>query len=190
MLNEFSLYAKALNDLLAGRDWKDVEILAESLDSAWRDGKQIFLCGNGGSAANALHIANDLLYGVGSGNRDGLKVEALTSNTSVLTCLANDVGYEEIFSKQLSAKGNTGDLLIVLSGSGNSQNVVRALEVGNEIGMVTFAVVGYSGGRCFKIGQNIIHFKINDMQISEDCQLIVGHMCMKWLKKRSCSVSI
>ena len=96
MLNEFSLYAKALNDLLAGRDWKDVEILAESLDSAWRDGKQIFLCGNGGSAANALHIANDLLYGVGSGNRDGLKVEALTSNTSVLTCLANDVGYEEL----------------------------------------------------------------------------------------------
>ena len=187
MLNEFPLYAKALIDLLTGRDWKDVETLAESLDSAWQDGKQIFLCGNGGSAANALHIANDLLYGVGSGNRDGLKVEALTSNTSVLTCLANDVGYEEIFSKQLSVKGNAGDLLVVLSGSGNSENVVRALEVANEIGMVTFAVVGYSGGRCLEMGHNIIHFKINDMQVSEDCQLIVGHMCMQWLKKRSCS---
>jgi len=190
MLNQFPLYAKTLIELLTDRDWKDVELLATALESAWREGRQVFLCGNGGSAANAIHIANDLLYGVGSGEREGLKVEALTANVGVLTCLANDVGYEEIFAQQLAVKGNSGDLLIALSGSGNSENIVRALEIGDKIGMVTFAVVGYSGGRCLKIGQNVIHFKINDMQISEDCQLILGHMCMRWLKTRSHSSSI
>ena len=72
-------------------------------------------------------------------------------------------------------------MLIVLSGSGNSQNVVRALEVGNGIGMKTFAILGYSGGKCKTLAQYPIHFEIDDMQISEDLQLIVGHMCMQWL---------
>ena len=72
-------------------------------------------------------------------------------------------------------------MLIVLSGSGNSQNVVKALEVGNDIGMRTFAILGYSGGKCKKLAQYPIHFEIEDMQIAEDLQLIVGHMCMQWL---------
>jgi len=69
----------------------------------------------------------------------------------------------------------------VLSGSGNSANVIRALEIGNEIGLKTFAILGYSGGRCKDLAHHLIHFEINDMQIAEDLQLIVGHMCMQWL---------
>ena len=72
-------------------------------------------------------------------------------------------------------------VLIILSGSGNSQNVVSALEVGNDIGMKTFAILGYSGGKCKKLAKHPIHFEIEDMQIAEDLQLIVGHMCMQWL---------
>ena len=184
MLNDFSRYAKKLIDLLEGQNWRDVEALAVATDVVWQNRRQVFVCGNGGSAANAIHIANDLLYGVRSGNREGIRVEALSANTSVLTCLANDIGYEEIFSQQLLTKGNAGDLLLVLSGSGNSPNVVRALEVAESMGMVTFAIVGYSGGRCREVAQNVIHFKIDDMQISEDCQLVVGHMCMQWLRKK------
>ena len=184
MLNDFSRYAKELIDLLEGRNWQDVEALAVATDTVWQNRKKVFVCGNGGSAANAMHIANDFLYGVSSGDKKGINVEALSANTSVLTCLANDEGYEEIFSQQLLVKGSRGDLLLVLSGSGNSPNVVRALEVGESMGMVTFAVVGYSGGRCRELAQNVIHFEIDDMQISEDCQLVVGHMCMQWLRKK------
>ena len=111
----------------------------------------------------------------------GLQVEALPANSSILTCLANDEGYETIFSHQLKVKASSKDVLIVLSGSGNSPNIVSALKVGNDIGMKTFAILGYSGGKCKTLAKYPIHFEIDDMQISEDLQLIVGHMCMQWL---------
>jgi D-sedoheptulose 7-phosphate isomerase len=158
-----------------------VPLLAQVLRECWQLGRTIYLCGNGGSAANAIHLANDLLYGAGISNGIGLKVEALSANPAVMTSLANDVGYDDIFAEQLRVKGNPGDVLIVLSGSGNSGNVVKALEMANSRAMRTFAILGYSGGRCKQIAQHPIHFAVDDMQISEDLQLIVGHMCMQWL---------
>lgn len=155
--------------------------MAAALRECWQEGRSIYLCGNGGSAGNAIHIANDFLYGAGTSAGRGLKVEALSANPAVLTSLANDVGYEDIFAEQLKVKAVPGDILIVLSGSGNSRNVVKALEVGNEKGMKTFAVLGYSGGKCRSIAQHPIHFAIDDMQIAEDLQLVVGHICMQWL---------
>ena len=87
------------------------------------------------------------------------------------------------FFQQLTVKANPDDLLIVLSGSGNSQSVINALEVGNDVGMKTFSILGFSGGKSTHLAQHPIHFEIDDMQISEDLQLIVGHMCMQWLFK-------
>ena len=106
--------------------------LANELVNLWDQKNTLFICGNGGSGANALHIANDLHYGIGGmilEKRPGLKVDALSSNSAVITCLANDLGYENIFSNQLEVKANKNDLLVVLSGSGNSPNVVKALKV-------------------------------------------------------------
>jgi len=163
--------------------YKEVQILAVTLQAVWSQQKAIYLCGNGGSAGNAIHIANDWIYGAGVNEGVGLRVEALSANSAVLTCLANDIGYEKIYSEQLRVKANSGDVLIVLSGSGNSPNVVAALEQGNSIGMTTFAIVGYDGGRCKSLAQNVIHVAVNDMQISEDLQLIIGHMIMKWLSQ-------
>jgi len=177
----FQAYQERLFRVTHRRSWHDVSTLARALLIGSRENRQVFLCGNGGSAGNAMHLANDFLYGVRRGLGKGLRVEALTANSAVLTCLANDVGYEEIFSYQLQEKGNPGDILLVLSGSGNSINVIRALEVGNEIDMKTFAILGYSGGRCKELAHHPIHFEIDDMQIAEDLQLIVGHMCMQWL---------
>ena len=182
MKDQFEKYVKSLTSIISEQDWAEVEILAESILEAWGNRRQLFLCGNGGSAGNAIHLANDFLYGIASQIQEpGMKVEALAANSAVLTCLANDVGYSEIYAEQLLVKADADDLLVVLSGSGNSPNVIRALEVGNEIGMKTFAILGYSGGRCRELAQVPIHFKIDDMQISEDLQLIVGHMCMQWL---------
>ena len=99
----------------------------------------------------------------------------------MLTCLANDIGYEEVYAEQLRVKANAGDVLLVFSGSGNSPNIVRALEMGNKLGMETFAILGFSGGKCKDIAKHPLHFAIDDMQIAEDLQLIIGHMIMQWL---------
>jgi len=177
----FQAYQERLCRVIGKRSWSDVSMLARALLIGSRENQQVFLCGNGGSAGNAMHLANDFLYGVRMGLGKGLRVEALSANPAVLTCLANDVGYEEIFSYQLQEKADPGDILLVLSGSGNSRNVIRALEVGNQIDMKTFAILGYSGGSCKELAHHPIHFEIDDMQIAEDLQLMVGHMCMQWL---------
>lgn len=174
-------YSDKLSRALDLRAMDKVQILAEALREAWRDGRAIYLCGNGGSAGNAIHIANDLLYGVGVNNGGGLRVEALNANAAVITCLANDLGYDHIYAEQLKVKAQVGDVLLVLSGSGNSPNVVNALKTGEVMGMKTFAILGFSGGRCKEIAQNPIHFEVDDMQVAEDLQLIIGHICMQWL---------
>ena len=174
-------YAAQLVRVLEQQEWDSVETLAQTISKCWENGRNLYLCGNGGSAGNAIHLANDFLYGVGQDLVPGIKVEALSGNPSVLTCLANDIGYEEIFSQQLKVKAQPKDVLVILSGSGNSPNVIRALEVGKEKDMSTFAILGYSGGRCLDLAEVPIHFPVDDMQISEDMQLVVGHMCMQWL---------
>jgi D-sedoheptulose 7-phosphate isomerase len=141
----------------------------------------VFLCGNGGSAANAIHLANDFLYGVSKTLGSGLRVTALPANASVLTCLANDLGYDAIFSAQLAVQARRGDMLIVLSGSGNSPNILKALEHAKSMSVKTYAILGYSGGKAKAMADVPIHFAVDDMQISEDLQLIVGHMLMQYL---------
>jgi D-sedoheptulose 7-phosphate isomerase len=174
-------YARSLSQAMASDAMDQVPALAEALRRAWSAGRTVYLCGNGGSAGNAIHLANDLLYGAGVRHGAGLRVEALSANPAVLTCLANDLGYDNIYAEQLRVKAVPGDVLIVLSGSGNSPNVIKALEVGAQKGMATFAILGFSGGRCKAIAQHPIHFAVDDMQIAEDLQLVVGHICMQWL---------
>ena len=98
---------------------KEVPQLAAAFKSAWDNKKTIYLCGNGGSAGNAIHLANDFLYGAGLTRGIGLRIESLSANAAVLTCLANDIGYEEVYAEQLRVKANSGDVLVVFSGSGN-----------------------------------------------------------------------
>ena len=138
-----SSYIEQHNQVMKSLDVPEIERAVELIREKSLAEKKVAVCGNGGSAGNAIHLANDFIYGIDKKNGVGLKVEALTSNASILTCLANDEGYETIFSQQLKVKANRDDVLIVLSGSGNSQNVVRALEVGNKIGMKTFAITGF-----------------------------------------------
>jgi D-sedoheptulose 7-phosphate isomerase len=179
--NHIASYIKRLNDALMHDAIDKVEDLAKALLLAWQSEKSIYFCGNGGSAGNAIHLANDFIYGAGLGFGKGLKVEALSANAAVLTCLANDIGYDQIFSEQIRVKGQAGDVLVVLSGSGNSPNILKALEIGNSLGLKTFAVLGFDGGKSKQLAQFPIHFPVQDMQIAEDLQLIVGHICMQWL---------
>ena len=180
-----SIYLNRLKNCFTAEVIANVELLAHEIRQAWVDGRSVYICGNGGSAANAMHMANDFHYGIGacgSGPQlPGLRVEALPANTGIITCLANDTGYENIYAHQLQVKGRPGDVLIVLSGSGNSENVVKALEMAARLKIKTFSILAFDGGRCKEITQHAIHFEVNDMQIAEDTQLVVGHLCMQWL---------
>jgi D-sedoheptulose 7-phosphate isomerase len=175
------LYSENIQSVLSKQDWSQVLTLANAIKKTYLAQRKILLCGNGGSAANAVHFANDLMYGVFKEQDKGIKVNALTSNQSILTCLANDIGYENVFSHQLAVLGDEDDLLIVLSGSGNSPNVVNVLQKAKKIGIKTCSILSYSGGKCLDLSDIPIYFPIDDMQIAEDCQQIVLHMITRWL---------
>lgn len=177
----FQNYSARLQESLAKSDWGNVEKLALDLRECWEQGRQVFLCGNGGSAANAIHLANDYLYGIGSHTHSGMRVHALSANPAVLTCLANDINYEQIFAEQLAVFGRPGDLLIAFSGSGNSANIQAVLREAKEMKIKSYAILGFSGGVCKGLADVPIHFPVEDMQLSEDFQMIVGHMLMQWL---------
>ncbi len=178
---DFTDYSSRLQGVLRLADLSAVAALARAMEDCWRDDRSLYLCGNGGSAGNAVHLANDFVYGIAKDKGPGMRAHALPANTSIVTCLANDVGYSEIFAAQLRVYARRGDLLLALSGSGNSPNILSAIKAGKEIGMTTFAVLGYSGGKAKDMVDVPIHFAVNDMQIAEDLQLVVGHMIMQWL---------
>ena len=177
-------YCRKMNQAVQQINLEKLCVLSDCLWDALQSKRQVFLCGNGGSAANAIHIANDFIYGIGKRSDAAMKVHALTANQSILTCLANDISYADIFSYQIEVLGQRNDILIALSGSGNSPNIIKVIETAKNIGMHTFAILGYDGGRCLAIAEESIHVPINDMQISEDLQLVVGHMIMQWLRQR------
>jgi D-sedoheptulose 7-phosphate isomerase len=179
--NLFADYAQRLSSILLDTDWSVVHQLANDMLDAWKEGRQVFFCGNGGSAGNAIHLANDFVYGVAKKTGGGIRALSLSANSAVLTCLANDVGYEHIYSEQLAVQGNPGDLLIALSGSGNSPNIVNAIAQARQQKIKSYAILGFDGGKSKDLADISIHFPVWDMQISEDMQLIVGHMLMQWL---------
>ena len=178
-------YLTQLNTVFTPDILIKIKHLCQILYDAWVNQQHIFLCGNGGSAANALHIANDLHYGIGACGPapiiPGMRVEALPANTGIITCLANDTGYENIYANQLKVRANQADILIALSGSGNSANIVNAITAARDLQMKSVAILAFDGGQCRELADLAIHFPINDMQIAEDTQLIVGHLCMQWL---------
>lgn len=180
----YQSYCQKVNQAAQQIDLEKLCLMSDCLWGALQSKRQVFLCGNGGSAANAMHIANDFIYGIGKRSDVAMKVHALTTNQSILTCLANDISYDDVFSYQLEVLGQQDDILIALSGSGNSPNIVKAIETAKNIDMHTFAILGYDGGRCLAITEEAIHVPVTDMQISEDMQLIVGHMLMQWLNQR------
>ncbi len=189
--DHFDNYFNKLSSYFNSEILLNIEKLAEDLTKIWESNNQLFICGNGGSAANAIHIANDLHYGLAQivkSKKYGMKSDALPANTAIITCLANDTGYENIFSNQLRVKASKNDLLVVLSGSGNSENIVNALKVSNEIGLNNYAVLGFDGGECKKIAKNIIHVPVSDMLVSEDIQMIIFNICFQWIVKKMNSI--
>ena len=139
-------------------------------------GNVVFTCGNGGSAADAQHIAGELVGRFRRKKIHGYKAIALTTNSSVVTALANDFSYEEIFSKQLESMGVRGDILLSLSTSGNSPNTVRAAEQAQSIGMTTFAFVGRENGLLGDISDYVLNVSHHDFARIQETHMLMGHI--------------
>lgn len=174
-------YATLLRDVLAKQDWTNVGKLEALMTTAWEEKRTVFVCGNGGSAVNALHWATDFLYPV-SPDAAGLRIFALPANPGVVTCLANDIHFKSVFSRQLRSLGSSGDMVILLSGSGNSDNIIEAIATARELGITTVGLFGFGGGKALPLVDLGIHFAVEDMQIAEDMQLVVNHMVMRALR--------
>lgn len=139
----------------------------------------IYIFGNGGSGLNAMHMANDLMLVFKSLNYKA-NVESLNSNPGIITCFANDFNYQNVFLEQLKIKVKKNDLVIMISGSGNSKNIVESIKYLNKEKIYNFSIIGFNGGKLKNFAENFIHFDIEDMQIFEDLTSIFNHLVVKY----------
>ncbi len=167
-----SSYLTDFNQLLQKVDATEVEALVDAIEEAYDNNRFVFIIGNGGSGANASHICEDLGKGTLTDfeNQKRLKVMSLTDNTPYILAWGNDTSYDRIFVEQLKNFAEPGALLIAISGSGNSPNVLRAVEYANANGMKTFGVTGFNGGKLREIAHNTFHVPTDQMQ-SHDMQM-------------------
>jgi D-sedoheptulose 7-phosphate isomerase len=160
----------------------DLATIARIIAGALCAGRHVFFCGNGGSAATSQHMASEI---VGRFRRDrrGLPAIALTSDTSVLTAIANDYGYESVFARQVQALGHRGDVLVGISTSGNSQSVINALKAAKEEGLLAIAFTGETGGALAPIAD--YHFAVasRDTARIQEVQLLAGHIICDWIDR-------
>jgi len=176
-------YLMELNTILTGIDPKEFNDLIGELNEAYTRQANIFICGNGGSAATASHFACDINKGVSFGKGKRFRVICLNDNIPTMLAYANDVSYDDIFVEQLKNFMNSGDLAIGVSGSGNSENVLKAIEYGNKNGGKTFGICGYGGGKLKDTAQKSLIVHSNDMQKVEDAHLIIFHSVMQWFRR-------
>lgn len=163
-----------------------VEGLAETLrvlERAHLDRRHVFIAGNGGSAATASHMANDLQWGLAQLGTPGLRAIALSDNVPLLTAIANDRSYQDVFSAQLESLADAGDVLIVISGSGNSPNVVRAVEVARRKGLVTVGFLGMTGGKLRSMVDVPVVVPSDDYGPIEDLHMMFDHLCTAYLRR-------
>jgi D-sedoheptulose 7-phosphate isomerase len=179
----FKIYAANFNDTLQHVNPQEIANCVSLLKEAYYNNKHVFIFGNGGSGANASHICEDLSKGIlhDFKNQKRLKVMSLTDNTPAILAWANDNGYENIFVEQMKNFAEHGDVAIGLSGSGNSQNVIKAIEYANEIGMQTIGCTGYDGGRLKQIARYGLHAPSFNMGTVEAIHLVIFHHIIETL---------
>lgn len=169
-------YLGKLDAVLKTIEPKEVSVVGGLLNAARHEGRQVFLCGNGGSAALASHLAVDLGKGCSRNREKRFRVLSLNDNMPWVTALSNDLSYEDVFVEQLRNFAEKGDLLIAISGSGNSKNVLKAAHWANQTGCETVGISGFAGGELKKLVKHHVHIKADHMGLIEDGQLVVGHI--------------
>ena len=177
-------YLDRLLKTLDGMPVDDIARLSEMLYRAYSDGKQVFILGNGGSASTASHMAADLGKNTIGPNMRRFRIMSLNDNIPLLTALSNDLGYDHMFAEQLQNLIQPGDVLIVISGSGNSPNVLRAMEYAQSRSAQVAALLGFGGGRASELADLNVLIDSHDYGVVEDAHLIVNHILVDHFSQR------
>ncbi len=175
------LYLNKLIQLLSTANHEQIDHGVQVIADAWLAGKQVITLGNGGSSMTALHFINDWNKTIPMHTQCSFRGRSLVDNIGLVMSYANDLSFEDIFVEQLKNILQPGDLVIAISGSGNSENVIRAVEYANLNGAVTLGLCGYRGGKLKQIAQHTVWADIDDMQLAEDFHFMFGHMVMQRL---------
>lgn len=171
---------------LAERDTGQIVEFFQRVIGCLRQGGKILFCGNGGSAADAQHLAAELVGRFGKG-KPPLAAIALTTDTSVLTCLSNDYSFDDIFAKQVQALGKKGDVLVSISTSGKSENIVRAARCARELGLFTVALTGSGGGALAEVAELCLKVPSENSQRIQEAHITIGHIVLDLLEKKLAS---
>ena len=182
----FDNYIFYINDILKKVNSEEIDKLIDLLMSAFESNNMIFVIGNGGSAANASHFAQDLAKAtrLSLDQPKRIKALSLTDNLPFISAMSNDDGYETIFEQQLRTFANEDDLLIAISGSGNSSNIIRAVNWANSNSLTTIGITGFDGGSLNEISHHKVHVPLNDMATSESIHSIIFHYIIIELQKQ------
>ena len=171
-------YMEKEKEVLEKLPTEDINKVINVLEEARKKGAVVYVCGNGGSAATAAHYVTDFNKGISYGQDIKYDIECLSDNVPMMMAIANDIGYDDIFVVPLRNKLKKGDIVIGISGSGNSENVIRAVSFANTQGAETITFTGYGGGRLKHLSKYNIHVAADNMQIVEDIHLVLNHMMM------------
>ena len=163
---------------------QNVAEIADIIFAAYKEGKQIFIMGNGGSATTATHFARDLTTGAGVKGKLRLRASSLTDNVAVITALANDIDYSSIFEGQLVGQVNEGDVVIGISASGNSPNVLKAIEFARSQGAITIGFIGFGGGKLKELAHKYAVLSSRDYGQVEDAHLSLAHIISYLVKEK------
>ncbi len=178
----FHGYGQEMTRALASIDPAAIEKAAAILIDAYLDGASVFSCGNGGSASIANHLQCDHVKGVGSGTDLTPRVMSLCANVEILTAIANDLAYEEIFARQLQSQARPGDVLVVISSSGRSANIVKALDWAREHDLRTIALTGFTGGDARLLAEVAIHVDCVNYGVVEDAHQAIMHALAQYIR--------
>jgi D-sedoheptulose 7-phosphate isomerase len=183
---DFKSYLNYFTNTLDTLDQSEVENFLTVLVDAYENDRTVFIIGNGGSAANASHFANDLCKGTlqSMDQTKRMRAHSLTDNVALMTAYGNDEGYASIFEQQLRTYAKQGDVVVAISGSGNSPNVISAIDWANKNGLHTVGVTGFGGGKLKNMAQTTVHVPLNDMCTSESVHSVIFHYIAIELQKR------
>jgi D-sedoheptulose 7-phosphate isomerase len=178
-------YAEAVSRALGSIDWRQLALAVAEIEGARARGARLWVAGNGGSAAIADHLLCDWVKGTFTPSQKPIHVHSLVSSTALLTACANDFGYEVGFSRQLEMQAQAGDILICLSASGNSANILAALRQAGSMGLRTMAFTGFEGGEASRLADISIHVAAHNYGVVEDCHQILMHNVAQYIYGRS-----
>jgi len=183
--NYFNDYRQRLNDLLDKVNINDIAKTIEVIVNAFKNGKTVYVCGNGGSAATASHMQADFSFFTRYFTKFRPKVRALTDNVAMMTAVGNDTSFDNIFIEQLKGHFENGDVVICISASGNSENVIRAAQYANDNGGISIAFIGFSGGKLLDTAQVSLYTPNpkGDYGPIEDLHIIFNHFIVNYLSK-------